>query len=57
MLRQQKTQKLMFGSISHLGGGVMGNLAREDGGHGAVSSSFAQQAWAGRRMNSPLELY
>ncbi|EKX44154.1 hypothetical protein GUITHDRAFT_153077 [Guillardia theta CCMP2712] len=50
-------QKLMFGSIANVGASPLASLAREDGGSGAVSSRFAQAAWAGRRMNSPLELY
>ena len=40
-----------FGSISKMGTGVLNTLSREDGGSGAVSSRFAQQAWQGRRMN------
>ena len=27
---------LQFGSIAHAGGGILGNIAREDGGSGAV---------------------
>ena len=46
-----------FGSIAGVGSSPLANIGRMDGGSGAVSSRFAQQAWNGRTMNSPLELY